>query len=287
MLAVDPCPPGPKNGAGDVPLRFPLIIEPEQLEEQLGAHDMRIVDLCKPEIYARSHIPGAVHLEYRCLVAPQPPAMGQLPSEAQLTEVLSALGLSEDMSVVAYDDEGGGRAARFLWTLDTVGHSQGSLLNGGLHAWMAENRPLDNEVITPIRKQYRVTINGDAIADKAYILAHLDDASVQLVDTRSPAEYHGQQQRAARAGHIPGAVNFDWVNAMDPTRNLRLRAEDELRAALTNLGVIPDKEIVTYCHTHHRSAHTYVTLKSLGYERVRGYPGSWSEWGNSPDVPIV
>ncbi len=270
-----------------MPLHLPLIIEPEQLEERLGAHEMLIVDLCKPEVYARSHIPGAVHLEYRYLVAPQPPAMGQIPSEAQLTEVLSALGLSEDTSVVAYDDEGGGRAARLLWTLDSVGHSRGSLLNGGLHAWMAENRPLDNELITPVRKQYRVTIHGDAIADKAYILAHLDDASVQLVDTRSPAEYHGQQQRAARAGHIPGAVNFDWVNAMDPTRNLRLRTQDELRVSLTNLGVVPNKEIVTYCHTHHRSAHTYVTLKSLGYQRVRGYPGSWSEWGNSPDVPVA
>jgi thiosulfate/3-mercaptopyruvate sulfurtransferase len=268
-------------------LRLPLIIEPEKLEQQLGAREMLIVDLCKPEVYARSHIPGAVHLAYRYLIAPQPPAMGYLPSEAQLTHVLSALGLSNTISVVAYDDEGGGRAARFLWTLDTVGHSQGSLLNGGLHAWMAENRPLDNEVVTPTQNQYQVSINDDAIADKAYILAHLDNASVQLVDTRSPAEYHGQQQRAARAGHIPGAVNFDWVNAMDPTRNLRLRTQDELKSALTSLGVVPEKEIVTYCHTHHRSAHTYVTLKSLGYKRVRGYPGSWSEWGNSTDVPVA
>jgi thiosulfate/3-mercaptopyruvate sulfurtransferase len=270
-----------------MPLSFPLIVEPEQLEKQLGTREMLIVDLCKPEIYARSHIPGAVHLEYRYLVAPQPPAMGCLPSEAQLTQVLSALGLSNSTSVVAYDDEGGGRAARFLWTLEVVGHSQGSLLNGGLHAWAAENRPLANEIVAPTQSQYHVTINDDAIADKAYILGHLDDASVQLVDTRSPAEYHGQQQRADRAGHIPGAVNFDWINAMDPTRNLRLRTQDELKLALTSLGVVPEKEIVTYCHTHHRSSHTYIALKSLGYERVRGYPGSWSEWGNSPEVPIA
>ncbi|MDH3670921.1 MAG: sulfurtransferase [Gammaproteobacteria bacterium] len=268
-------------------LSLPLIIEPEQLEEQLGTRETLIVDLCKPETYARSHIPGAVHLEYRYLVAPQPPAMGCLPSEVQLTQVLSALGLSNSTSVFAYDDEGGGRAARLLWTLDAVGHSQGSLLNGGLHAWVAENRRLDNEAVTPTQNQYQVTINDDAIADKAYILRHLDDPSVQLVDTRSPAEYHGQQQRAERAGHIPGAVNFDWVNAMDPTRNLRLRTADELKSRLTSLGVVPEKEIVTYCHTHHRSAHTYITLKSLGYERVRGYPGSWSEWGNSPEVPIA
>ena len=152
---------------------------------------------------------------------------------------------------------------------------------------MAENRPLDNKAVKPIQNQYQVALNDNAIADKAYVLAHLNDSSVQLLDTRSPAEYCGQYQRAARSGHIPGAVNFDWVNAMDPTRNLRLRTKEELALALTNLGVVPEKEIITYCHTHHRSAHTYITLKSLGYERVRGYPGSWSEWGNSPEVPIA
>lgn len=270
-----------------MPLGLPLIIEPEQLEKQLNTPEILVVDLCEPETYARSHIPGAVHLEYRQLVAPQPPAMGFLPDETQLTLIMSALGLSDAMSVVAYDDEGGGRAARLLWTLDAVGHSHGSLLNGGLHAWVAENRPLSNEAVAARPNQYQVAINENAIADKTYILSHLNDTSVQLLDTRSPAEYHGQQQRAARSGHIPGAINFDWVNAMDPTRNLRLRTQEELKSALTSLGVVPEKEIITYCHTHHRSAHTYVTLKSLGYDRVRGYPGSWSEWGNSPDLPIA
>ena len=102
------------NGGGRIPLSLPLIIEPEQLQGQLGTPGMLIVDLCKPEIYAQSHIPGAVHLEYHYLVAPKPPAMGCLPSEAQLTQVLSTLGVSDATSVVAYDDEGGGRASRLL-----------------------------------------------------------------------------------------------------------------------------------------------------------------------------
>jgi thiosulfate/3-mercaptopyruvate sulfurtransferase len=81
-------------------------------------------------------------------------------------------------------------------------------------------------------------------------------------------------------------VNFDWVNAIDQTRALRLRPAETLRAALADIGLVPDKEVIVYCHTHHRSAHTYMALKSLGYNRIRGYPGSWSEWGNSAETPV-
>jgi thiosulfate/3-mercaptopyruvate sulfurtransferase len=84
----------------------------------------------------------------------------------------------------------------------------------------------------------------------------------------------------------PGAVNFDWVNAIDQTRNLRLKPAEVLKQTFSNLGATPDKEVIVYCQTHHRSAHTFIVLKSLGYPHVRGYPGSWSEWGNSPETPI-
>ena len=93
-------------------------------------------------------------------------------------------------------------------------------------------------------------------------------------------------RRAERAGHVPGAVNFDWVNAIDQTRSLRLKPAQELKQVLSQLGVTPDKEAIVYCQTHHRSAHTYIVLKSLGYPRVRGYPSSWSEWGNSTETSI-
>ena len=92
--------------------------------------------------------------------------------------------------------------------------------------------------------------------------------------------------RAARGGHIPGAVNLNWVDAIDRERALRFKADDELRNMLERLGVTPDKEVVAYCHTHHRSSHTYAVLKHLGYRRLRGYPGSWSDWGNDPDTPV-
>jgi 3-mercaptopyruvate sulfurtransferase SseA len=85
---------------------------------------------------------------------------------------------------------------------------------------------------------------------------------------------------------VPGAVNFDWVNAIDQQRNLRLKPAEELRTLLETAGVTPDREVIVYCQTHHRSSHTYVVLKSLGYPRIKGYPGAWSEWGNLTDTPI-
>ncbi len=103
---------------------------------------------------------------------------------------------------------------------------------------------------------------------------------------RSAAEYSGRDKRAERAGHIPGAVNLNWVIAMDQRRKMRVQQEGELRRMLSSLGVTADKEIIVYCQTHHRSSHTYIMLKALGFPNVKAYPGSWAEWGNSPDTPI-
>jgi len=268
-------------------LKYPLILEPAELEKALDNDGLLIVDLCKPEIYQQAHIPGAVHLEYKQIIASQAPAMGLLPDESQLSMTLSALGLTRNHHVVAYDDEGGGRAARFLWTLEALGHSAYSLLNGGLHAWSADQRPLTQEVPTTKNSNYAASIqNPEVAADLDYIRSRLDDSSVVLLDCRTPAEYTGQKKRADRAGHIPGAINFDWVNAMDLQSALRLKPDQELSKTLASLGVTPNKEIIVYCQTHHRSAHTYLVLKNLGFPKVKGYPGSWSQWGNRQDVPV-
>ncbi len=132
---------------------------------------------------------------------------------------------------------------------------------------------------------YNATRTPHAIADKSYILSSLDDPDIVILDVRTPAEYSGLDLRAARGGHIPGAINMDWTLTMDRDRNLRLKPEDELRDMLRELGITPDMEVIAHCQTHHRSAHTYIVLKSLGYSRIRGYDGSWSEWGNDPEVP--
>lgn len=265
---------------------LPLLIEPAELVPHLGDEALVIVDMNQPAVYVNAHVPGAVSLDYSRIVAPRPPAAAVLPSAAQLAEVLGGIGLTPDHHVVAYDDEGNGRASRLLWTLDAVGHSGSSLINGGLRAWLADDQPTESGSRSVAPSRYPVHIIGDAVADKDYLLAHLNDPAVAIVDTRTPEEFTGINVRAARGGHIPGAINFNWTDAMDPGDHLRLKNSAELKQTLERLGVTPDKEVITYCQTNHRSAHTYMVLRILGYPRVRAYPGSWSEWGNLPDTPI-
>ena len=112
------------------------------------------------------------------------------------------------------------------------------------------------------------------------------DPATALLDARTPEEYHGTKVRSARGGHIPGAVNLNWKATMDEGRQRRLLPDDVLRDMLLRRGIGPDKTVVVYCHTHHRSAHSYMMLKHLGYADVLAYDGSWSEWGNDPDVPV-
>ena len=264
----------------------PLILEPDELELNLDDENLLVVDLCDQSTFASNHVPGAVHLEYGRIVRARPPAMGLLPDSAHLSEVLTSIGLTPQTHVVAYDDQGNGKAARLLWTLDVIGHVGFSLLNGGLPAWINEGHPTEHGSNQPPNGKYNATRLPHAIADKSYILSSFDDPDIVVLDVRTPAEYSGLDCRAARGGHIPGAINMDWTLTMDRSRNLRLKPEDELRKMLLDLGITPDKEVIAHCQTHHRSAHTYIVLKSLGYSRIKGYDGSWSEWGNDPEVPI-
>lgn len=267
--------------------KLPLLIEPEQLQSHVADPAMLIVDLSEPASYAIGHVSGAVHLDYADLNRTEPPVMGLLPHEAQLSQVLSRLGLTPERHVVAYDDEGNGRASRLLWTLLTLGHQRLSLLNGGIRAWEVACGPLEVNTHQPQPSTYQAQItNPETLADKDYILARLGDPDLVLLDTRTPAEFAGLVARAARCGHIPSAINLNWTSAMDPQRQLRFQPDPVLRKLFEWRGITPDKEVVVYCQTHHRSAHTYYVLRYLGYPRVRGYPGSWSEWGNDPHLPI-
>lgn len=265
---------------------FPMLLQPDELERQLEAENLLIVDLCSEESYLSRHVPGAVHLDYSHIVTARPPVMGLLPDELRLSRVLSHLGFTPESHVIAYDAEGNGRASRLLWTLEELGHEQFSLLDGGLKAWLIEGHSVRQGRETRAPSHFHGCYQGSRAVDKEYILAHLSDPEVVILDARSPAEYQGEYVRAQRGGHIPGAVNFEWTRAIDQQRNLRLKPMEELRLSLEELGVTPDKEVICHCQTHHRSAHTCMVLKYLGYSRVKGYPGSWSEWGNDPETPI-
>ncbi len=191
---------------------------------------------------------------------------------------------SNDQHIVVYDDEGGGWAGRFIWTLDVIGHTNYSYLNGGIHAWLKAGLPLENTPNQPEPTDVTLSINDEVIASREYIEASLDNPGVVIWDARSPEEYRGERVFAMRGGHIPGAVNYEWTRAMDPARHYRIRegVQEELEA----LGINKDKEIITHCQSHHRSGFTYLVAKTLGYKNVRAYDGSWSEWGNLPDTPI-
>jgi thiosulfate/3-mercaptopyruvate sulfurtransferase len=130
-----------------------------------------------------------------------------------------------------------------------------------------------------------VTIQDEPIAEIDTILATLADPTVKVWDARSSEEYLGLRAGSMRNGHIPGAVNLDWVDVMDPARNLRLLPLAVIRDKLRSLGINDDDSIITHCQSHHRSGLTYMVAKLLGH-RAKGYHGSWGEWGNNPDVPI-
>ena len=266
-----------------------ILIEPEALQAMLADAQLLVVDLSKAATYAQLHIPGAMHMEYSILNSGTQPAPGLLPPEERLAKIAGLLKLDKMSRIVAYDDEGSGRAARLAWTLHYLGYESVQVLNGGLHAWNNEGHPVDNQPVLP---DITATLplaarNPSVLADDTYILEHLDDESVALLDARTPEEYAGTKVRAARGGHIPGAVNLNWLDTMDKNRNLRFKSPDILNDALRTLGIRIEQEVITYCQSHHRSAHTWLMLKSLGFPRVRGYAGSWSEWGNHPDTPVT
>lgn len=270
----------------DSPL-LPLLIEPEELAPHLGSERLLIIDVCSADNYKTHHIPGALHIPPAELQSGEKPAPGKIPDKRRLDALFSAAGLKADKHVVVYDDEGGGWAGRLIWTLDVLGHSQYSYINGGLHAWLAAGLPVTKELPTCAASEFCGAWNEAVIAEAVDVLDAIDDDDQAIWDVRSPQEYSGEKVVAKRGGHIPGAINIDWLELMDRNQQLRLIDLNRLQTQLDELGLSKDKTIITHCQTHHRSGLSYLAMKILGYPNIKGYHGSWSEWGNREDTPIV
>ena len=270
-------------------MKLDLIIEPEQLEAYFNDPELKanlkIIDLSQVQTYAQAHVPSAVHIKPFELMGGIPPATGKLPTLEQLSSLFARIGYSPEQHIVVYDDEGGGWAGRFIWTLDILGHKSYSYLNGGIHAWLKEGYSISDESpqITPSNPS--LTIHSKVLAELDEVLESLEDDNIKIWDARSAEEYAGTKITAQRNGHIPGAVNLDWLDTIDKNKNLRLLPLQQLQEKLSALGIKTDNKIITHCQSHHRSGLTYLIAKALGYD-VKAYDGSWSEWGNHPHTPI-
>ena len=243
-----------------------------------------------PESFALAHIPGSALITPSQLVMGSAPAPGKIPDLDDLQLLLQTLGVTEETTIIAYDDEGGGWAGRLIWTLDVINHDNYLFLNGGINAWSAEGLNVEkglNALAPASPSSYHFSIDHSKLVTVDDILSGLADDAIQIWDARSAQEHSGEKVIAARGGRIPGAKNVDWLELMDRERSLRFRPSGDIEQLLEQRGLKLDnnKTTITHCQTHHRSGLSYVVGKMLGLN-IKAYDGSWSEWGNLPDMPI-
>lgn len=271
------------------------LVSTDWLAANLRDPKVRIIEVSvNPGLFERGHIPGATNVSWhRDLVDT---VRRDIASREQIQALLRRAGVAEDSTVILYGDNNNWFAAWGAWVLDIYGVKDVRLLDGGRRKWEAEGKQVSTRPVP----QTATTLELPAQPNLA-LRARLADvvpvaqsraAETRLLDIRSPDEYSGRifappgfQELAIRAGHIPGAVNVPWGQAVRPDGTFK--SVEELRALYAAAGIDGTKPVIVYCRIGERSSHSWFALKRLlGYQNVRQYDGSWTEYGNSVGVPI-
>ncbi|MFF2276514.1 sulfurtransferase [Agromyces sp. NPDC058126] len=269
------------------------LVSTSWLAEHLGDPGLVVVESDEDVLlYETGHIPGAVKIDWHLDL--NDPVVRDYVSDERFAALLGSKGISRDTTIVVYGDKSNWWAAYALWVFTLFGHEDVRLLDGGRDLWIAEGREITTDATEPTPVDYPVVARDDRAvrAFKEDVLAHLGNP---LIDVRSPEEYSGErttapaypEEGALRAGHIPTAASVPWARAAAGDGTFKGRAE--LDAIYRDeVGLADGDDIVAYCRIGERSSHTWFVLTHLlGFDKVRNYDGSWTEWGSAVRVPIV
>ena len=271
-----------------------VLVETSWVTDHLKDGSIRIaeVDYDPATNYNLGHIPGAVLFDWRKDMNDQ--LRRDIVSKEQLEDLLERAGVSSNTKLVLYGDFNNWFAAFAYWILKYYGVENVVLMNGGRKKWIAEDKLVTKDVPSYSRASFKVANPNENIRTYVdYVKSSLNNSGRVLVDVRSPAEFTGEvtappeypNEHAQRGGHIPGAINIPWAQAVKEDGTFK--SAEELSKLYQSKGVTPDKEIITYCRIGERSSFTWFVLKYLlGYPNVRNYDGSWTEWGNLIRNPI-
>lgn len=270
-----------------------FLVSTEWLENNLESEDLVVFEVSvNPGVYERGHIPGAVNVSWHTDLVDT--VNRDIVSQENFQSLLRDAGVSEGDTIVLYGDTNNWFSAWGAWVFDIYDVANVKLLDGGRNKWEAEGRTLTPIAPTPGAGDITIaSANSELRAFLSDVVAAAkDEADVDVVDIRSADEYAGKifappgvQELAVRAGHVPGAVNVPWGNAV--AEDGTFKSVEELRQVYADVGIDGDKPIITYCRIGERSSHTWFALsKLLGYD-VRNYDGSWTEYGNAVGVPVA
>jgi thiosulfate/3-mercaptopyruvate sulfurtransferase len=270
-----------------------VLVTTDWLAARLGDDGQVVAEVDEnTDLYEEGHIPGAVKLHWQDDL--QDALERDLVEQPQFEELMGARGIGNDTTVILYGDKNNWFAAYAYWYLKIYGHQDVRLIDGGRQKWIDEGRELSTDAPSISPASYSATPRDESIrVYRDTVLSELGADGIALVDVRSPQEYSGElmappgyeQEGASRTGHIPGAQSIPWAQAVRDDGTFK--SADELRELYSGKGITGDQEVRVYCRIGERSAHTWFVLRELlGYENVKNYDGSWTEWGNLVGVPI-